>query len=180
MSHRHHSCFTTLIAVVGFVLAGSAGAQTCVVPANLVPNQMFSLDTCQGDSDLLFVCGVQVALTGPALIVRLDLPYPVGRIAVQSLDANFNPSVFLLRSQCRKEAMCDAVEFQSPAPVTEIELANVDSGSHFLVVAPALGDMVGASCGAVQVHWSVEQQDVPFLHDGIFHSGVAPIWEPKP
>jgi hypothetical protein len=180
MSIRNPSRFSLLFATVSQALAGAAVAQTCAAPTVLAANQTYIVDTCQGDSFLQLACGV-VPLTGRAAIMQLSMPYPGGGVTVQSIDAGYDPAVFLIRAKCDAFAECDAVVWEGPSGTTnDVPLFEVDSGVYFVAVAPTVTTPGNASCGHVLVTWSFNLGDGGFLHEGIFRSGIAPIWKPSP
>lgn len=159
-----------------FAAVAPAFAQTCPVPALLSANVTQAFDTCQGDSGLAFVCGL-FPLAGPATVVRLELPYPVGEISVQSMDAGFQPSAFLLQARCRGDVPCSAVAGTGPGSTGAINLSAIDSGSYFLVVAAA--DFAeGAGCGHVAVTANISTEQEVLERDGVFRSGSAQVWRP--
>ncbi|MEO5626836.1 MAG: hypothetical protein ABIQ70_12580 [Dokdonella sp.] len=151
------------------MIAGEAGAQTCAVPAVLAVNTLTALDTCQGDSGLVIACSL-LALTGPAAVVRLQLPYPVGLVTVQSLTAGYDPAMLLLRSHCDNSAPC-GMAVDSGIIVDTMDLAEVDSGDYFLAIAPI--DFNSSSCGQVMVTYSMTQEQQALALDGVFRGGLS-------
>jgi hypothetical protein len=156
--------------------AGPAAAQTCASPSAIASNMPTVFDTCQGESSLVLACGV-IPLAGPATVVGLNLPYPEGDISIQSMDANYAPTAFLLRARCANDAPCSAVAWSPAGIAGSIDLSSLDSGSYFLVIA-ADANASGASCGPVLVTANVTTEQQALFKEGIFHSGSAPIWEP--
>ncbi|MBA8887561.1 hypothetical protein FHW12_001775 [Dokdonella fugitiva] len=155
---------------------GHAAAQTCASPSAITSNTPIAFDTCQGESSLALACGV-VPLAGPATIVRLDLPYPEGRVSIQSMDANYAPTAFLFHARCADDAPCSAAAWSGPGTAGTIDLSPLDSGAYFLVVA-ADANAPGASCGQIVVTADVTPAQQALVEEGIFHSGSAPLWEP--
>jgi hypothetical protein len=165
-----------MFAAVGMFPAHGTLAQSCSAPAVLSPNTSYVFDTCQGDRDLVLACGV-FPLAGPATVVQLDLPYPVGEVQVQSLDIGFQPAVFLLQAACRNDAPCNAVATTGPGRAGVIDLSTIDSGNYFLVIA-AEGSAGDPACGPVNVGVYVTADQGELESEGMFRSGNAPIWGP--
>jgi hypothetical protein len=161
------------IALVGFacLTMGRLAAQTCPAPAVLAANTPTGFDTCRGGAGVVIACGA-FALTGPATIVRMPLPYPIGRLVVQS-GAGFDPALFLLRSQCGNTAACGYVT-DSGIAVDTIDLAEVDSGDYFLAIAPWRWE--STPCGQVLVTLELTPQELALTLDGMFRGGLdAPL-----
>lgn len=168
-----HSQLVAAFAASAIAAAHPALAQTCAAPGVLTANTVHLFDTCQGETSLVVACGI-VDLAGPATVVRLDLPYPVGEISIQTGNADYQPFAFLLRADCDGHAPCQAAAWINP--VGSIDLSAIESGRYFLVVAADRASP--ATCGPVSVvaHLTPEQAALGF--DGVFRSGNAPIWEP--
>lgn len=178
MCIHYRSGFTALLAAAGLALAAPAVAQVCAAPMHLTPNVVTFFDTCQGERFLPLACTNLFPLAGPALVVRLDLPYPAGTITVQQASV-FDPSVFLLRAQCTGDAPCSAmVDAYPPGLPRILDLSGIDSGGYFMLVAGMAGSPENASCGLVHVLWSVSADDLVRMNEGIFRSGNAPVVDP--
>lgn len=160
----------------GFASCHPANAQTCASPWAVAANTTYAFDTCQGDTSLSLACGV-IPLAGAATVVSLDLPYPAGSVSVQSMDANYSPTAFLLRASCNSGASCSDAVAASPGTVGTIDFSRLDSGRYFLVVA-ADANAGGASCGhvAVTVHVTPEQEEL--MRQGVFRDRILPVWQP--
>ena len=150
-------------------LAADVGAQTCAAPLALAANVSTVLDTCQGDSTLLAVCGM-FPLSGPAAIMRLPLPYPTGSVSAQSLTVGYDPALFLLRSRCDGSAACGTA-VDSGVVTDTMDLTGVDSGDYFLAVAPI--DFASLSCGQVMVTYGMTAEQQALALDGVFRSGIS-------
>jgi hypothetical protein len=161
--------FAPAIALGAAAVGMDAGAQTCAAPATLAANASTAFDTCQGDSSLSAVCNMFV-LTGPAAIVRLQLPYPTGSVSVTSLTVGYDPALFLLRSQCHNSAACGTA-VDSGVVVDTMDLTEVDSGDYFLAIAPMNFDSI--SCGQVIVTYSMTAQQQALALDGVFRGGIS-------
>jgi hypothetical protein len=153
---------------LAFLASGQATAQTCPAPAALTANTPSWFDTCRGDASVLTACGA-FALTGPATIVRMPLPYPMGRLVVQSISAGFDPALFLLRSHCASTAACGYVA-DSGSVVDTIDLVEVDSGDYFLAVAP--WQVPSTYCGQILVTLDLTPQELALTRDGVFRGGL--------
>jgi hypothetical protein len=148
-------------------------AQMCSAPAVIGPNTSNVFDTCQGDHELVLACGI-FPLDGPATVILLDLPYPVGEVSAQSLDINFQPTMFLLQAECNDSAPCNAVARSGPGSPATIDLSTIDSGRYFLVVA-AYGNAGPLSCGPVNVTATLTADQEALETEGVFRAGNAPI-----
>ena len=164
-SFLHFGFNVAIVSSIG-AMADHAAAQTCAAPAPLTPNTPQFINTCSGEN-LGFACLSK--LEGPAGIAQMTLPYPVGELTVQSLTGGYDPALFLLRSECSSSAFC-AWAVDSGIDVDTLDLAQVDSGDYFLVIAPAYP--VTPSCGvvAVTVHLTPEQEAL--MLDGVFRAGI--------
>lgn len=151
------------------MVASETNAQICAAPAVLAVNTPTVLDTCQGDSGLVFACGL-FSLTGPAAVVRLQLPYPVGFVSVQSLTPGYDSVMFLLRSHCDGWATC-GMAVDSGIVVDTMDLAEVDSGDYFLVIAPM--DFKSSPCGQVMVTYGMTPEQQALALDGVFRGGIS-------
>lgn len=158
----------------GVLVAGSpALAQTCAAPAVLLANTAYMFDTCQGETQLQFACGV-IPLAGPAVVVKLDLAYPAGEISIQSANADYAPTAFLLRADCDNYAPCSAAAWVNPAG--SIDLSTVESGRYYLIVAA--DEAAPTTCGPVMVTVLRTPEQEALRLDGVFRSDIAPIWQP--
>lgn len=151
------------------MVAAEAGAQTCASPPLLAVNTPQWLNTCQGDSGLVMACHL-FALTGPAGVMRIQLPYPVGLLSVQSMTAGYDPAFFLLRSQCSNSAFC-GMAADSGIVVDTLNLSEVDSGDYFLGIAPIHFDSI--PCGQVIVTHSMTPQQQALTLEGLFRGGIS-------
>lgn len=165
-----------LLAAAALMLAGPAGAQTCAVPISPMANTTRAVDTCQGDASLQLACGV-MPLNGPALVVRLDLPYPAGRINVAP-SIGFSPTAFLLRGRCHQDAPCDFAAPPDQSMPIAFDLSTLDSGTYFLVIAPASGTDGAVPCGIVWLTSSIDPAADAALQQGVFHSNFMPVLLP--
>ena len=152
---------------------GHALAQTCAAPAQLSANTVYIFDTCQGETQLQLACGV-FPLAGPATVASLDLPYPAGEISIQSQWGGFTPDAFLLRTGCDIDAPCSAAAWINPTG--SIDLSSVESGRYFLVVAADATSTI--ACGPVTITVLLTPEQEALQLDGVFRSGIAPIWQP--
>lgn len=162
--------------VLGAALViGPAGAQTCAAPSVLTVNESSFFNTCLSDSSLVLACGA-FPLNGPAVVIRMPLPYPTGQISVQSLSVGYDPALFLLRSQCGNSAPC-GYAVDSGIVVDTLDLAQVDTGDYFLAIAPI--SFESGSCGQILVTHSMTPQQQALARDGVFRSGIsAPLPNP--
>ena len=151
------------------MVATDTGAQTCAAPPALAINVSIVLDTCQGDSGLIAVCNM-FPLTGPAAIMRLQLPYPTGFVSVESLTAGYDPALFLLRSRCDNSAACGTA-VDSGVVTDTMELSEVDSGDYFLAIAPM--DFASLACGQVMVTYGMTAEQQALALDGVFRGGIS-------
>lgn len=166
---RTRVAFRAMFVVGACVAAPVAVAQSCAAPSPLTPNTSQWLDTCQGETGLVLACNV-VPLYGRAAIVRMDLPYPVGLLEVQSTTVGYDPALFLLRSTCNNTAGCGYAS-NSGTVLDTMDLAVVDSGSYFLAIAtpyPGTPD-----CGQVVVTYRLTPEQQALLQDGVFRDGLS-------
>ncbi len=157
---------TFLLAAATSIIAGSASAQSCAAPVTLSPNVPQWIDTCSGDPMIGVACGM--ALGGSPGIARVSLAYPVGRVVVQSMAVSYDPALFLLRGSCTNAAFCAAAVDSGVASDT-LELGQLDSGDHFLVIAPV--DPFSTPCGLVNVTHVLTAQEQALAADGILRAG---------
>lgn len=87
-----------ILTAIGLPFADPADAQTCNTPIPLIGEHIV-IDTCEGDTNLPVVCNGAVPLTGPALVMSVHLPYPNGRLQVQSMDAGLDAAAFFCRDR---------------------------------------------------------------------------------
>jgi hypothetical protein len=151
------------------MVAADASAQTCAAPLALAANTSTVLDTCQGDSTLLAVCSL-FALSGPAAVMHLPLPYPTGSVTVQSLTVGYDPALFLLHARCDGSAACGAA-VDSGVVTDTMDLSGVDSGDYFLAIAPM--DFASISCGQVMVTYGMTAEQQALALDGVFRGGIS-------
>ena len=159
-----------VFACLALVATADAGAQTCPAPATLTPNAPQWINTCASGTSLGLVCGV-FPVYGPAAIVRMPLPYPVGRLIVQSQTPGYEPAMFLLRSQCTNTAPCGY------ASVDTLDLRLVDSGDYFLAIAPWYPE--SAACGQIFVTYALTPQEQTLMLDGVLRGGMS-VAPPNP
>lgn len=157
----------TLLACLSIASIKEAGAQICAMPATLTVNSTQWFDTCQGESSLVLACGT-ISLYGPAVIVHMPLPYPIGRISVQTLFGNFDPAIFMLRSECSNSASCGQFA-DTGLLVDTLDLATLDSGDYFLAIAPP-NPSVG-NCGQILVTYSMTAAEAALAQEGLFRGG---------
>jgi hypothetical protein len=157
------------VVITAAMIPIDAGAQTCAFPTPLAANVTAVFDTCQGDSGLVVACNM-FALTGPAAVMRLPLPYPTGIISVQSLTVGYDPAVFLLRSRCDNSAACGTA-VDSGVVTDTMDLADVDSGDYFLAIAPM--DFGSLACGQVMVTYGRSEEQQVLALDGVFRAGIS-------
>lgn len=167
-----------ILTAIGLPFADPADAQTCNTPIPLI-GEPIVIATCVGDTNLPVVCNGAVPLTGPALVMSVHLPYPNGRLQVQSMDAGLDAAAFLLQGPCYSDAFCVAAEEASgPGGTASIELDELDSGDYFLVIAPYDDGSPGPACGPVAVSW-IGNPSSPL--DGLFRSNFTPTLDlPEP
>lgn len=167
---RSLSLFPSGIVLGAAMVVGQAGAQTCAAPSVLTVNESTFFNTClSGDNSLVVACGM-FALTGPALVIRMPLPYPIGQISVQSASAGYDPALFLLRAQCGNNAPC-GYAVDSGSVVDTLDLAQVDSGDYLLAIAPF--HFESSSCGQILVTHSMTPQQQALARDGVFRGGTS-------
>ena len=174
MSVRIPRSLPVLLAAGCLASTGMALAQSCQAPLAIPPNTVYAFDTCQGGSSLLLACGV-IPLAGPATVFDLQLPYPLGLVSLQSLDNNFQPTAFLLHADCSNDAPCSAVIQAGSGEL--IDLSTLDSGHYFLVVT-ASANTLGSACGAAAVTATVTPGQEAGMLEGVFRSGIRPLWQP--
>ncbi len=153
------------------LLASEASAQTCPAPTALAINQSTWIDTCFADTSLVVVCQM-FELSGPAGVARVILPYPVGRISVQSMTGGYDPVLFLLRSQCNNSSSC-GMAVDSGFVIDTLELREVDSGDYYLAIAPMAGFSQSVPCGQVLVTYSMTAAEQALTLDGVFRGGIS-------
>lgn len=151
------------------MVSAEAGAQTCASPSLLTVNTSQWLNTCQGDGGLVIAC-YSFALTGPAGVMRIQLPYPVGQLSVQSMSVGYDPVLFLMHSQCSSSASCGTI-VDSGIVIDTLDLAEVDSGNYFLTIAPIHFD--SSPCGWVIATYSLTPQQQALALDGVFRGGIS-------
>ncbi len=152
------------LAVAGLLVLplGDTRAQTCPLPATLTPNVPAWFNACTGGNDIMLACGL-FPLTGPTTVVRMPLPYPTGRLVVQSLTPGYEPAMFLQRSPCNNTSPCGY------AALDTMNLASVDSGDYFLVVGPIYPE--SAACGQIFITHQLTPQEQELAADGVFRGG---------
>ena len=158
-------------------LAADAAAQSCAAPLSVAPNTPYLFDTCSGDVGLRVACGM-FELTGPAGIVRLDLPYPTGTLVVTPFSATYDPALFLLQARCNGTAWCGAVADDAPQGGSEsLDLGAVDSGEHYLAIGTWY-DPTAAPCGPVMISYNLTPEQQALANDGLFRSGIGALPDP--
>ncbi len=160
------------IAFTGVLCALSAApalAQTCAAPIAPMANTTYAFDTCTGDINLQLVCGI-FALSGPATVFDLNLPYPAGTVTMQSMNVNFVPDAYLIRMPCNGMSPCYA------ATDATIDLSTLDSGHYLLVVTAS--QVSQSTCGQAMVTFNLTTEQQAGMLEGVFRSGGTPIWEP--
>lgn len=148
---------------------GQAGAQVCAVPLSLAPNTPTWINTCQGEQGIVIACAL-FPLRGPAGVVRMSLPYPVGTVTAQSINGDYDPSVFMLRSQCSNNAGCGMMVDSGPV-VDTLNLSELDSGEYFMVIAPYY--FTSSACGQVIVTYNLTPAQQALMLDGVFRGGIS-------
>lgn len=159
------------------LLVADAAAQSCAAPLNIAPNTPYVFDTCSGDVGLSVACGM-FALTGPAGIVHLSLPYPAGTLLVTPFSATYDPALFLLQTRCGSAAWCGAVVDDAPQGGSEsMALGDVDSGEYYLAISTWY-DPTAAACGPVMISYELMPEQQALANDGVFRSGITALPDP--